>query len=298
VATEGQLAITFSESMEPRSTEEAVALAPRVDVRKRQWSGRTLTLTLAGPLREHQTYTLFVGGTARDRHGNPMAAGRTLVFSTGDSFPRGRIAGRIEPRGLNAEGIALWCYDQAQGRAPDSTARDFDALGLADKEGDFRVDGLAVPGRYRLWAFADLNHNRSFEPASDVLVPLDTTFALTPERPVVDSLDVRVVNPRASGTVKGAVLDSLADTSSVIRIVAISERDTSRRVVVAAELDGSFELQLEPGAWTLWAFRDLDGDQIWQRDVEPASNRIKIELEPAGEIIDIRIHVEGISRGP
>src|SRR5206468_751100 len=107
VPRDARLSITFSEGMEPRSTGESVALAPRVPVRQQRWTGRTLTLALAETLRHDQTYTLFVGGGARDRHGNALGAGAAIVFSTAATFPTGLIAGTIEARGFAAAGTYL-----------------------------------------------------------------------------------------------------------------------------------------------------------------------------------------------
>jgi hypothetical protein len=289
VPLDSELSITFSEGMEPRTTGDAVSLAPQVGIKRRLWRGRTLTLVLDQPLTPGRTYTLYVAATARDRHANPIGVGITRVFSTGEDFPRGRIEGEITARGMNASDVALWCY--RDGRAPDSTARDFDALGLADADGRYRIDGLGVPGNYRLWAFVDLNDNRSFELESDVLAPVDTLLTLTDERPVVSGLMVTVVNPRAPGTVQGAVLDSLPDSLGVARVLAISERDSTRRVTGEVSPEGKFEIQLDPGPWLLRAFRDLDRNRNWQTDREPAGEGIRIVVEPAGEITEIRLRM-------
>jgi hypothetical protein len=82
------LSMTFSEGMEPRSTADAIALSPPVEIRQFRWSGRTVTAVLRDTLRSHQTYTLFVGYGARDRHGNTIERGRALVFTTGTRSPR------------------------------------------------------------------------------------------------------------------------------------------------------------------------------------------------------------------
>ncbi len=284
VPLDASLSLTFSEPMEPRSTGDAVALAPRVDIRQRRWSGRTVTLVLAQPLHRRQTYVLFLGSGARDRHGNPMVGGAAVVFSTADSFPPGLLEGEVEARGFAAAGTFLWCYDASTGHEPDSTARDFDALGLSDAQGRFRIAGLPVPGRYRLWAFADLNGNRSFEPAADLLVPVDSTFALTSEQPEARGLVVRAVNPRAPGRVRGAVLDSLRDSLGVIRIRAEAASDTTRRLLFDVDAQGAFDFKLPPGRWRLRAFRDLDRNRSWQPALEPASGWLEIGVEPAAEV--------------
>lgn len=287
VAAGAALSLTFSETMEPRSTSEAISIAPRTEIRRKRWSGRTLTLELAEPLKADQTYTLFLADGARDLHGNNLAGGSAVVFSTADSFPPGRIAGRVEAGGFEAVGTALWCYDAATAREPDSTARDFDGIGIAGSGGAFRVDGLKVPGRYRIWAFADLNSNHSFEPETDVLVPADTVFALTAASPVAGPVLLRVVNPRAPGLVKGAVLDTLADSVGVKRLVAVANADSTRRLLRDLDDKGGFELSLAPGRWRLQAFRDLDKNRLWNPATEPASEMLLLEVEPAAEIKDL-----------
>ena len=296
VPLDARLSLTFSEGMEPRSTGEAVSIAPRVDIRQRRWSGRELTLLLEEPMRANQTYTLFVGPSARDRHGNPMKSGLTVVFSTADSFPPGVLEGMIEARGFDVAGTYLWCY--RDGRVPDSTARDFDALGLADEQGRFRIPGLPVPGSYRLWAFADLNRNRSFEPDKDVLAPADTTLELTAARTLAQDLTVRVVDPRAPGHVRGIVTGPTGDTLGVFRVIAIAEEDTTRRVLAEPDAKGTFDLKLAPGTWQVRAWRDADGNRAWRMDVEPASEAIHYRLEPAQEINDVRLVLKRWIVGP
>lgn len=296
VALDAALSITFSEGMEPRSTGEAVSLAPRVDIKQRRWKGRQLSLVLEQPLKTGQTYTLFLASTARDAHGNPLAAGRTIVFSTADSFPPGRIEGRIAARGFPAEGTYLWCY--GGDRMPDSTARDFDALGLADAGGRFRIPGLPAPARYRLWAFADLNRNRSFEPDKDVLAAADTVIELTAERPAAQDLEIEVVDPRAPGHVRGLVSDATGDTLGVLRVFAIFEDDTSRRIVNDVDPKGAFNLELAAGRWRVAAWRDEDQNRAWRMDVEPASEIKYFTIAPASELTDERLVLKRWTQAP
>src|SRR5262245_35712567 len=80
VPRDARISVTFSEGMEPRSTNESVTLAPPVEFRRQRWNGRTMTIELERPLEPNHTYTLIVGGQAHDRHGNPFGAGTTVVF--------------------------------------------------------------------------------------------------------------------------------------------------------------------------------------------------------------------------
>jgi len=275
--------------MEPRSTSESVALAPAVEIRQRRWSGRTMTVVLAESLKASQVYTMFLGTGARDAHGNAMASGKAIVFTTADSFPAGAIQGTIEARGFPAPGTYLWCYDAASGRQPDSTARDFDSVGLADKLGDFRVSGLAVPGRYRLWAFADLNGNRSYEPSTDVLAPIDTVFELTAAHPVVSNLKFTLVNPRAPGRVRGSVLDSLADSLGVLRVLVYAADDSIHALEFGVDSEDQFDIKLMPGKYRMRAYRDLDRNHYWLPETEPASDPFPITVPPGADVLDVKL---------
>jgi Big-like domain-containing protein len=287
VARDAELSLTFSEGMDPRSTAEAISIAPRVDIRQRRWSGRTVTIALAETLRSNQTYTIFLGSGARDRHGNALEGGATVVFSTADTLPAGRLEGQIVARGFAAGGTYLWCYDAAAGAAPDSTARDFDAVGLADPDGYFDVVGLPVPGRYRLWVFADLNGNRSLEPDSDILAPVDTVFTLAAAAPVARGFTVTVVNPRSPGKVRGAVLDSLHIERGVLAVMAVAADDSLRQIVGPVDAESRYELSLPKGVWLVRAWRDLDRNHGWERRTEPASVPRRVEVQPAADILDV-----------
>ena len=290
--------LTFSEGMEPRSTSDAVSIAPPVEIRQRRWKGKTLTLVFSDSLERDRTYTLFVSGTARDRHGNTYGTGKTVVFSTGAEFPPGSISGRIAARGFAAGGTYLWCYNVGLGHAPDSTARDFDGLGLAEDDGSFEIAGLAVPGRYRLWAFVDLNGNRSLEPVSDILAAIDTTFELTATSPRASGVSLSVTNPRAPGIVAGSVVDSIADSTGVLHVIAMSASDTTKKVLIEVEREGNFELRLDAGIWNVRAFRDLDANRTWQRPRERASGSMEIVVEPAGRVASVVLTIRPETGGP
>lgn len=297
VPRDARIALTFSEGMEPRSTGEAVSIAPPVPFRQRRWNGRTLTVVLERSLDSNRVYTLFVSGTARDRHGNPMGTGATVVFTTAHSFPPGRIEGEVEARGMEGPGVYLWCYDASRKGVPDSTGRDFDALGQVDSKSAFRVAGLAVPGSYRLWAFADLNFNRSFEPDNDVLTLVDTTFVLTAEQPVARDVHVRFVNPRALGKVHGTVADSVADSLGVLRVLAVAANDSTLRSVTDVGVDRSFEFGVRAGDWWVRAFRDADGNGKWQPDRERASDAVRVKVEAAG-LTEVSLTLRHVAGGP
>lgn len=277
----GSITLEFSEGMDPRSTLAALEVAPRIDFKVR-WNGRRVQLVPVKPLRAEQTYTVFVGTDARDLHGNRLREGRAIPFTTAVRFPPGVIDGEVLATGFTAAGTYLWCYPDTI--APDSTGRDFDAVAVAGETGRFRVTGLDVPGRYQLWVFADLNHNHSYEPSSDLLVPADTVVALTDGRAVAMGLQLRVTDPRAPGRVKGTVLDTLGDERGSLRLLTQSLSDTTRRILYEVASSGGFDFGWDPGRYRVRAFRDFDRNKLWKRDEEPGSDEVEVVVTPGGSV--------------
>jgi len=286
----GTITLEFSEGMDPRSTLAALEVAPRIDFRARRVSGRRVQLVPEKPLRADQTYTVFVGTDARDLHGNRLREGRAVPFTTATRFPPGVIDGEVLATGFTAAGTYLWCYPDTI--APDSTGRDFDAVAVAGETGRFRVTGLDVPGRYRLWAFADLNHNHSYEPEADLLTPADTLIELSEGRAIAMGLQLRVVNPRAPGRVKGTVLDTLGDERGSLRLLTQSLSDTTRRILYEVASAGGYDFGWDPGRYRVRAFRDFDRNKIWKRDEEPASDEVEVVVTPGGSVtLDVLVLV-------
>jgi hypothetical protein len=151
------------------------------------------------------------------------------------------------------------------------------------------VDGLKVPGRYRIWAFADLDLNHSYDPDRDVLAPIDTTIELTEERPVVGPIHLRLLNPRAPATLRGTVLDSLRDSVGVTRVLAVSAQDSTLIGLSEVDHDGNFELSLRSGPWIVRVFQDEDRNRDWQPAREPAGEAVHVDLVPAGEVTDLKL---------
>ena len=182
---------------------------------------------------------------------------------------------------------------------PDSTARDFDAVGLADKEGRFRISGLRVPGRWHLWAFADLNGNRSFEPTSDLLVPADSVIELTAAAPVVRGRVLRVVNPRAPGRATGKVMIAgRVDSTLIQRIWAVAESDSTKPLSLEVRSDQSFDVPLSAGWWRLRLFLDRNRDLRWQSSSETAGEPVRIEVLPAAETKDVLLRLKAPEATP
>src|SRR5262249_61987776 len=110
----------------------------------------------------------------------------------------------------------------------------------------------------------------------------DPTLALTAGEAVASGLKLQVVNPRAPGHVKGVIVDTLGDDRGLLRLISVSTRDSTRRLLYDIDASGKFDLTWDPGTFRVRAFRDLDKNRAWKRDEEPASEEIEITVKPGG----------------
>ena len=281
-----KIRLVFSETMDRASVGQNVVVGPGVRSMTPKWiNGRTLELTPDDSLPANTTITLIVPPTVRDARGNAVERTYTSYFTTAPAFAPGAIEGTVIGRGVGADGVYVWAYRDDLGHAPDSTAFDMDALGQAHGGGRFTLPGLPVPGTYRLYAFADRNRNRSFEPGTDILDRSDSLIALTEASP--RAVDVRVVaaDPEAVARVEGTVVDSLAPGPGALRVEA---RAVPRATAIAADRipivvidvrEGRFVGNLRAGRWRLVAYRDLDDDRT-RSPSEPVSAEVEVSLEP------------------
>jgi hypothetical protein len=115
---------------------------------------------------------------------------------------------------------------------------------------------------------------------------------------MASDLKVHVVNPRAPGKVRGAVLDSLGIRGGPLALIAQSDADSLQRRAATVDEQGRFELELPAGVWWLRAFRDLDGNRAWLREREPASALRRVDISPAGEVIGVTLVLERPPSGP
>jgi hypothetical protein len=113
---------------------------------------------------------------------------------------------------------------------------------------------------------------------------------------VASRLLLTVTNPRAPGRLKGAVIDSLGDSLGIVRVMAVADTDSTRRVVTDVDAKSGFDFQVPPGRWRLMAFRDLDKNKQWRSDTEPGSGSLPIDVEPAA-VIDNLVLVLRRGRG-
>ena len=303
VDTTAAIRLSFSEPMDRLSVQTNLLVAPGVRGGVFDWDGsRTVTYRPERPLAPGRAYVVLLGPLARDARGNALDRPVVSHFATAPAFPPGRVEGRVDGRGVSPDGVFVWAYRDDRGRSPDSTALDMDALAQARGGGLFRLVGLEVPGRYRLWAFVDRNRNRTFEPAADLLLPSDSLVTLAPEAPAAADVRLLAVDPEALARVEGAVLDSLAPGDAPLRVEAravprAGEAADRAPVIAIDTVDRRFAGSLRAGRWRLTAWRDLDDDRTVSA-AEPKSAPLEVDLDPAeteGALVLVLAPVPGAS---
>lgn len=285
--------VAFSEPMRWGDAERWFLTGPYVPARRVSGRDRVLRFEPAESLRAGQAYTLIVGAGAADERGNPVAGPRAIPFTTGGALPPGRIRGRIEARGHRATGVFVWAYREDLGHAPDSTARDFDALGVGDREGEYDLMGLPVPSRWRLLAFHDANLTLSFEPGVDHLTPLDSTVVLTDSAAVAEDVGLLSLDPAAPATVTGTVADTLAPSGAALRVLAEQIEILTGEPMKAggqpavgsvAVQDGAFNVSLPAGRYRLRCYLDLNRNGRHDAQTEPVSEALDIKVRPGDQV--------------
>jgi hypothetical protein len=304
VAPDAAIRLHFSEAMDRASVLASIGVGPGVRAFTAEWEGgRTVVLRPDRLLPPDRVITVIVAPGPRDVRGNPLDRPALIHFATAPAFPPGRIAGRVEGRGVQPAGVYVWAYRDDLGHVPDSTSFDMDALAQARGEGGFAMPGLAVPGRYRLWTFVDRNRNRSYEPGSDLLTSSPQTIELTAASPAADSAIALAIDPEALARVEGAVIDSLAPGSGALRVEA---RAVPTDSAVAADrvpvipidvVQGRFAGNLRAGRWRLMAYRDADDDRV-RAPSEAHSAPVEVDLDPGGAAQSIVLVLEPLPSSP
>jgi len=159
--------VWFSESIEPRSSREAVFITPYIDEegRKIRIRGRQIKITFSEPLDSNRTYVVTFGTGIKDYRNNAMEASFTLAFSTGEVLDRGEMAGRVY--GVqDARGVDVWAYILKDGLDPDPAAESPDYIVQCEAGGQFTFSNIS-PGLYRLFAVRDRRADRLYQAGED-----------------------------------------------------------------------------------------------------------------------------------
>jgi hypothetical protein len=184
--------LELSKYVDRRSLEESVFISPYLGELHYDWSGKEVTITFKGTLREHTTYVVNIGTDVADIHERTrMAAAFTLAFSTGDSIDRGFVDGRVFDE--KPEGVLIFAY-RLSGLLPDTldpTRTRPDYITQTGKDGSFSLAHLAL-GPYRVFAVRDEYHNFVYDRQIDQYGVPPGDLLLSGGDPLVKDLWVRL----------------------------------------------------------------------------------------------------------
>ena len=158
-------------------TSPAMKKAPLLTMR-----GKGVVITIRDTLKENTTYAIDLGSAIQDNNeSNPLNAMR-YVFSTGDKVDSLMCSGYTADS-YKADSVSrtfIWFYmADSLPVTPgyDSTIflRKPDVISRAQNNGIFIAQNLK-PVNYRIYAFADKNDNKLYEPGTDMVGLLDTVY--------------------------------------------------------------------------------------------------------------------------
>ena len=181
--TEKKIYIEFNEYVQIKDqnkelfTSPAMKKMPLISTR-----GKGIVITIRDTLKENTTYAIDLGSAIRDNNeGNPLNAMR-YVFSTGSTIDSLLCSGYTADS-YKADSVSrtfLWFYiadslpvtpdydSTIFNRKPDVSAR-------AQNNGIFIAQNLK-PVKYRIYAIGDKNDNQMYEPGTDLVGILDSTY--------------------------------------------------------------------------------------------------------------------------
>ena len=180
-----KLEFTFDEYVKVKDP-KAIYLSPPLERAPRfRIKGKTLVVYFESDLDSNTTYTLDLTGAVVDNHENNPFPGFTLVFSTGSEIDSMLVTGTVQDCNTlqPVQGATVMLYKDAADSAvflkrPVAAAK-------TDQWGFFCIRNIKDTV-YRVYAIKDENNNNLYDPDSEKIAFLDSTF--TPHTMVRDSL--------------------------------------------------------------------------------------------------------------
>lgn len=258
--------LRFSEPMHEERVERNVTVNPPIEIRRVHWEGTTLVIEPAQPLVRDTTYVVRVKPDYQDRHNVPGAQTHEFAFATGTApLDTARIVGKVSLKHGPAVKAIVRGF-RVSARDTLRVERDkADREAITGPDGKFTLRHLPSNGaRFVLLAFMDQNNNSFYDLDNDPGIIYADTVTILPGHPVVEDIELALLDPREPGGVKGIVSNqSGADSARVM--VAIYEKSDTTRASYRAVCDstGAYEVKsVKPGEYTLRAFVDIKADSL------------------------------------
>jgi hypothetical protein len=256
--------ITFSESMDRKSVERGLRIAPDPAATERSWQDNTFVVAItaeeslgaAGGAGAEGERVFTILRSAQDRRGNNLVEPVEIGFTGGDSLSSGEIEGKLT--GETGEPRARLLLFRFPGPPLDSIAA-VHALRETSPaaDGAFRFRYLDASGAdtLSLFALSQVEVNSEIDPLRDRIAIGPDTLVLSPAAPRATGFALTLVKPDAPGSFAGRVDSSLVGASVLLRSLA----DSASTFEGEVDSSGSFLVDsVPPGAYVL---RLLDPSQ-------------------------------------
>jgi hypothetical protein len=286
VATDAPLRIVFNERMDRGSVEDGLLIRPQRDLARVEWREDTLLATPRDGWRPETSYTVLLKRAVRDQRDNTLVESSLLVFSTGDSVARGRVAGRVERIGVSSAPVLVLGFSSV---SSDTTAIDpLQAISVAEPndDGRFLLPGLEPGTAYEIGAFLDVNENRAFDSKTDLycraVAPVVPDTAGGPQ-------DVHIVLVFADepGSIQGVAADSVCDAHALVRVAAAARADS-----MTAYRDSLLSVK----AHTRARADSLTAEVVAPSGEGPDPDRLRVITDSLRVIADsLRAHADSVS---
>ena len=181
--TEKKIYIEFDEYVQIKDQNKEMFTSPQMKKMPLLTTrGRGIVITIRDTLKENTTYAIDLGSAIRDNNeGNPLNAMR-YVFSTGSTIDS-LICSGYTADSYKADSVSrtfLWFYIvDSLPDTPDYDSTIFnrkpDVIARAQNNGIFIAQNLK-PVKYRIYAIGDKNDNQIYEPGTDLVGILDSTY--------------------------------------------------------------------------------------------------------------------------
>ena len=213
-----KIEITFDEYITLENANQNVMISPPLSEKPDiKLKNKTVVIKFKETLAANTTYTINFGSSIKDLHEGNQFKDYVYSFSTGNVIDTLSIAGKV----LNAEDkkpvdgvyVSLYAADRDNlDSLPMTTIPNY--LTKTDKEGKFRLDGLADK-KYLVFALKDANANLYFDLPNEEVAFLDTlvpaSYPWTAPKP--QPIDTTAIDSTLSrnDSVPVAVTDSLKE---------------------------------------------------------------------------------------
>ncbi len=161
------LEIRFDETVDRTSLRNQVWMLPEPPGGfTLKWKGgKILRIMLNDSLESNQTYLLTVGTGVKDIRGNELKAPIVLPFSTGPHLDKGEISGEVI--GKNIKNVFVFAYRFTDSLPDSAIFRNKPRYSTqVNEKGAYYLRYLS-PGRYRIFALDDQDHNRLYTLQTD-----------------------------------------------------------------------------------------------------------------------------------